>query len=73
MTENIINEKDYTVILPKYTIEEEAYEWCNDQFGYEDNTWNRKVTQISGMTFIHSEIFYFDNEEDAVAFKLRWL
>lgn len=70
--ENIINKKEYTVVLPSI-LYEAAKEWCRIYFGQEDSVWVRKVTQISGMRFVHCDTFYFDNEEDAIAFKLRWI
>jgi len=69
----VINKKEYTITLELYTIEEKAAFWCREEFGAEGSRWARKVTQISGMTFIHGETFYFDNVKDAVIFKLKWV
>lgn len=69
----VINKKEYTIELELYTVEEEAAYWCRENFGLEGDRWARKVTQLSGMTFIHSETFYFDSIKDAVLFKLQWV
>ncbi len=48
---------------------EEAREWCMEEFGSEHAdfaTWRGLANNEIGGDF------YFDNEEDAVAFKLRW-
>jgi len=67
----ILNEKEYKLQID--TIDEEdAYEWCLENFGCEDKMWCRQMEQLSGMRFLYGYIFYFDNKEDATAFKLRW-
>lgn len=68
-----INKKEYTIDLECYTIEKQAADWCRENFGVEGERWVRKITQLGGMTFIHNEVFYFDDVKDAVIFKLKWV
>ena len=44
---------------PKYTLENKVQEWLNNN--------------VTGMVFINLKTLYFENAEDAMAFKLRWL
>ena len=54
---------DFSMEQYRDTINEIAT-WCKETFGNDYETWN---IDNSGSTFI------IDNEEDIVAFKLRWL
>lgn len=42
--------------------------WCNDNIG--SDNWTHKWNESGGLT---TDYFYFNHEEDAMAFKLMWL
>ena len=59
----------------------QCVEWCEKEFGKQDDRrrktrrWesrDRRWVSFSGVDYGKSAI-YFNSEEDAVAFKLRWL
>lgn len=44
---------------PKYVLKDEVQEWLNNN--------------ATGMVYIDLKTLYFENAEDAMAFKLRWI
>ena len=63
----------YEIILNDIPDDYEILIWLRENMGEENNRWSRKRTRIGGMIFEDDMTYLFQNKEDAMAFKLRWL
>lgn len=64
----------YTVNLneiPRTATMEEIKAWLNDNIGAEGHDWFEEFDRLNGRLMYN--YIYFNTEEDAMAFKLRWL
>lgn len=63
----------YEIVLNDILDDYELLIWLKENMGEENNRWSKKRTRLGGMIFEDDMIYLFQNKEDAMAFKLRWL